>query len=172
MKRNSIFIILLVIIAIAGVVGIVLLNTTSTDNNHNNNHSNNNSTNISNNTHNSSHNNSVGEGNIIVTQKGPSSGSYNSNVSIIWTVTNKGSSPITDVKATSQFAIHDFGTIGAGESKSTTLNVFIPDPSYIDGNSSNVIHSDDFYIGGFSIEYKLNGQTHKMSSNSISIAIK
>lgn len=172
MKKNTIFVILLIIIAIGGVTSLVLLNTNSIDNSNTNKSLSNNSTNISQNINNNSHNNNHNSrGNIIVTQEGPSSASYNSEVTIKWTVTNKGSYPITEVKGTSQSLNYDFGTIAPGESKSTNLKLFIPDPSYIDGNGSDPV-AEDYYIGGFSLNYKLNGQSYQINSNSITIAIQ
>jgi len=161
MKKASIFIIILVIFAIVGVASIILVENGVNDNNKT-------STNKSVDK-NVTDNKTNGNGKVEVVQSAPSSVKAGDNITVKWTVTNRHSTPITNVNGVSQYGDYDFGTIAPGESKSTTFT--IPSQMDISGDGDLTVESSSLYIGGFSLEYDLKGKHYQVNSNNLDIKL-
>lgn len=168
MDKKYIFLVFVVIIAIVAIASYALINTNFDDNK---------TTNI---TKNSSDKSPGGDNitknktarGISVIQEGPSSADYGKNVSIKWTVTNKGSQPITNVNGTSQDFNYNFGTIKPGESKSITFKMSIPSLDQVKNDfGDDATVPNPFIIGGFHLSYNLNGKLNEVTSNSLSIPL-
>ena len=158
MKKSRIAIILLVVVIVIISLGLILANIGGDVNNRN-------STNSTNNTNGSNvPKNNTDVNNVIATQDGPSEAEKGSEITVVWTVTNKGSSPITNVKAVSQFGEYNFGSLTPGESRTTSFQV--PTSGPIEDNP------DILFIGGFALEYDFKGKHYKMNSNPIEVKLR
>lgn len=170
MRKSNIFILILVILVIIGIAALIFVSS-NPDNENRINNTNNNSNNSHHNQSNihRNHNNSIATNNVVAILDGPSSASEGSMITVKWTVTNKGSAQITNVKAISQYGDYDFGNIASGESKSTSFEI----PSYGPYEDESNESDDDksLFIGGFSLEYDFNGKHYQINSNSIEVSL-
>ncbi|MGF7117115.1 hypothetical protein [Methanobacterium oryzae] len=111
--------------------------------------------------------------NVIATQKGPETAKKGMNVTIQYTVSNKGSENVTNVSIVSQGIEQTIGTLKSGETKTYTSQLYIPTDAEVQedfGINSTV--SNPFFIGGFNVKFNdANGNEHSIMSNSIEIKL-
>ncbi|WP_409200376.1 hypothetical protein [Methanobrevibacter sp. DSM 116169] len=165
-KSKLAILIVIIVVVIVGIAGVLLLNNgSSDDNNTNTTNKNDSNKNISDNS--TSKNKTVVTHDVSAVQEGPSAAKEGSTVTVKWTVTNKGSLSITNVKGISQYGDYNFGTIEPGQSKTTSFELSTQGP--YDENESE--KQESLFIGGFGLEYDFNGKHFKTNSNTIEIAL-
>jgi hypothetical protein len=111
--------------------------------------------------------------NVTATQKGPETAKKGMNVTIQYTVSNRGSENVTNVSIISQGIEQIIGTLKPGETKTYTSQLYIPTDAEVQqdfGINSTV--SNPFFIGGFSVKFNdAKGAEHSIMSNSIEIKL-
>jgi len=129
----------------------------------------NNNTTVNNVTANSS--NATADIKILANQTGPATAKKGDNVTINWTISNKGSQTAYNVKGTAQNFDTTVGTLTPGETKSYQYTIHIPTDAEVQQDfGPNATVSNPFFIGGFSVSYtNSDGSTHAITSNSIEI---
>jgi len=164
MDKKLLALIIVVIIAICSVSAFFLSQSPNIDNG--------NTTNKTNSTVNTTNNKTIPSENttnkgitdkngVTASLNGPKFSEKGKTVSITWKIINNGNESITNVNAVDQSNSNKFGNIGPGESKTFTFNLPIP--------NSGV--SNPFFIGGFSVNYDLNGETFDFNANTLEIQL-
>ncbi|MCL2114929.1 MAG: hypothetical protein FWH29_01765 [Methanobrevibacter sp.] len=122
---------------------------------------------INNTTNNSktSQNNSV-----VAILEGPESAEEGDEILITWKITNNLNVPITNVQGNDQNEIYNFSQINPGETKTHSFFIYVPSLNDIKSDFGlNTTTSDPFYIGGFNVNYFVNGVENNIVSNSLEI---
>lgn len=111
---------------------------------------------------------------VTAKMTGPSEAKKGSTVALSCSVSNKGSQPVKNVKIHSQESSdNNLGTIAAGETKSFTINVYIPTDAEVQQDFGvNATVSNPFYVGGFAVTFTdSNGAKHTINSNHLNIPL-
>lgn len=116
---------------------------------------------------NNSTNKNVTTGNIIVTQSAPSSVYSGDPIKVTWTVRNNYSTTITNVMGVDQSNTFNFSTLSPGQTKITSFEI----PSTMNMYENYTSNSTSLFIGGFSLEYDLDGKHYQVNSNNLTVNI-
>lgn len=116
-----------------------------------------------------------GRGYVTAAQSKPNTpqkrGTY---ATIPYTVTNNGKNTVYNVKAWSQVFDKNIGTLGPGQTKKYTYQLYIPtDKDLASQYDSNVKLPNPYDIGGFYVDFTdAKGVSHRVQSNLIAIKWK
>jgi len=110
---------------------------------------------------------------IVASQTGPATAVQGDNVTIKYSVSNKGGQSVYNVKATSQDFQTTIGTLKPGETKNYEYTLHIPTNQEVQEDfGPNATVSNPFFIGGFGVSYTdSSGSTHNLNANSIEIKL-
>jgi len=108
---------------------------------------------------------------IIANQTGPATAKKGDNITINYTVSNKGGQVVYNVKADDQNFETTVGTLKPGETKSYQYTLHIPTDAEVQQDfDPNGTVSNPFFIGGFGVSFSdSNGSTHTINANSLEI---
>lgn len=111
--------------------------------------------------------------NIVATQKGPLSAREGENITITYTVANKGNNTIYNVSVADQNFYKFLGNISPGGSQSFTEKLYIPtDAEVKEEFGEDAIVSNPYFIGGFAVTYQDDdGNKYAVNSNTLSIPL-
>ncbi len=161
-KRISALIVIVIVLLVAGVVAFNYMGNSTTTNNTTT--ANNTTTNTSNKTTNI---------NVVANQTGPVTAKKGDNVTINYSISNKGNSEVFNVKAIDQNFENTIGTLKPSETKNFQYTVHIPTDKEVQQDfDPNATVSNPFFIGGFGVSFKdINGNTHTINANSLEIKL-
>ena len=117
--------------------------------------------------------NGIADMKILANQTGPTTSKKGDNVTINWTISNKGGQTVYNVKGTSQNFDATIGILKPGDTKSYQYTILIPTDAEVQQDfGPNATVSNPFFIGGFSVSYtNSDGSTHTVTSNSLEIKL-
>jgi len=181
MNKKYLGIILLLVIAISGVSAFLITQSPNENNNNNTN-----STNITKNESNitkniikndiefTNHKGKTDKNNVTVTANCQKNAYQGTNATIIWKVTNNGNETIKNVEAGDQDGYHKFGNIAPSESKTYNFTTYIPTNNDLktDFDMEKGQWPGPLWIGGFSINYSINGEEFSAGANPMEINVK
>jgi CARDB len=115
----------------------------------------------------------VADINIVANQTGPATAKKGDNVTINYSVSNKGGQVVNNVKIHDQNFDTTIGTLNPGETKTYQYTLHIPtDKEVQEDFGSNSTVSNPFSIGGFGVSFTdSNGSSHTINSNSLEIKL-
>jgi hypothetical protein len=110
---------------------------------------------------------------IIANQTGPATAKKGDNITINYTVSNKGGQVVYNVKADDQNFETTIGTLKPGETKSYQYTLHIPTDTEVQQDfDPNGTVSNPLFIGGFGVSFSdSNGSTHTINANSLEIKL-
>jgi len=110
---------------------------------------------------------------IVANQAGPATAKKGDNITINYTVSNKGGQIVYNVKADDQNFETTVGTLKPGETKSYQYTLHIPTDAEVQQDfDPNGTVSNPFFIGGFGVSFSdSNGSTHTINANSLEIKL-
>jgi len=110
---------------------------------------------------------------IVANQTGPATAKKGDNITINYTVSNKGGQIVYNVKADDQNFETTVGTLKPGETKSYQYTLHIPTDAEVQQDfDPNGTVSNPFFIGGFGVSFSdSNGSTHTINANSLEIKL-
>ncbi len=105
-------------------------------------------------------------------QKGPIKVTHGLNFKVHVQIQNNLEGKITDVKAVSQFFVHDFGEIDANRTLMTSYEAVLPSIETLKKDfGENVKLSDVFHLGKITLNYVYNGESFTVYSNELNLSI-
>lgn len=134
----------------------------------------NNTTTVNNNINTSTTTKTVANINIVANQTGPAKAKEGDNVTINYSVSNKGGQVVNNVKIHDQNFDTTIGTLNPGETKKYQYTLHIPTDKEVQQDfSSKSTVSNPFFVGGFGVSFTdLNGSSHTINSNSLEIKLE
>ena len=134
----------------------------------------NNTTTVNNNINTTKTTKTVADINIVANQTGPAKAKEGDNVTINYSVSNKGGQVVNNVKIHDQNFDTTIGTLNPGETKTYQYTLHIPtDKEVQEDFKSNSTVSNPFFVGGFGVSFNdLNGSSHTINSNSLEIKLE
>ncbi len=110
---------------------------------------------------------------MVASQTGPATAKKGDNVTINYTISNKGGQVLYNIKANDQNFDTTVGTLKPGETKSYQYTLHIPTDAEVQQDfGPNATVSNPLFIGGFSVSFTdSNSSTHTITANSLEIKL-
>lgn len=110
---------------------------------------------------------------VVANQTGPATAKKGENVTINYSISNKGGQVVYNVKTNDQNFNTTIGTLKPGETKNYQYTLHIPTDAEVQQDfDPNATVSNPFFIGGFGVSFSdSNGSTHTINAKSLEIKL-